>query len=88
MKFVFVGIFFILFCLTLSAQESSYSPNQHASDNTSGTLTQHFPVIQDVRIDTLLERHIEMNKRLNGTEGYRLGFFLVRACGLGKRRWM
>ncbi|WP_299580762.1 SPOR domain-containing protein [uncultured Sunxiuqinia sp.] len=75
MKLVFVGIFFILFGLTLSAQESSYNPNPNASSNTTETVYQHLPVMQDARIDTLLERHIEMNKRLNGTDGYRLEIF-------------
>ena len=75
MKFVMLGISFILFCLTLSAQEPSYNPNQNASKFGSETLLQRLPVIQDARIDTLLKRHIGMNKRLNGTEGYRLEIF-------------
>lgn len=75
MKFVIIGILAILFCLNLSAQESSYNPDQPASDNTSKSIIQQLPVTQDARIDTLLQRHIEMNRRINGTEGYRLEVF-------------
>mgnify|MGYP000002913354 FL=1 len=70
MKVEITGIILILFCLSLSAQESSYSPN-----NSSETRIQQLPVVQDARIDTLLARHIAINKRLNGTEGYRLEIF-------------
>lgn len=70
MKVEITGIILILFCLSLSAQESPYSPN-----NSSKSLIQELPVAQDARIDTLLQRHITMNKRLNGTEGYRLEIF-------------
>ena len=62
MKVEITGIILILFCLSLSAQESSYSPNNSPD---SGIL--QLPVRQDARIDTLLQRHIAMNKRLNGT---------------------
>jgi hypothetical protein len=70
MKVEITGIILILFCLSLSAQESSYTPH-----NSSESRIQQLPVRQDARIDTLLQRHITQNRRLNGTEGYRLEIF-------------
>jgi hypothetical protein len=57
--------------LSISAQESIYNPNQAEPEN----ILQKLPVSQDARIDTLLQRHIKVNKRTNGTEGFRLEIF-------------
>ena len=74
MKFYVIGIFFILFSLSVNAQESDYNLVQ-SSRETESTIFQNLHVKQDARIDTLLKRHIAMNKRMNGTEGYRLEIF-------------
>lgn len=74
MKFYVIGIFFILFCLSVSAQESEYNLVQ-TTQKTDSTILQDLHVMQDARINTLLKRHIAMNKRMNGTEGYRLEIF-------------
>ena len=74
MKCIIVGISFILFSLSIRAQESSYNPIQDASEPNS-IILQNLHVSQDARIDTLLKRHVGMNKRINGTDGYRLEIF-------------
>lgn len=75
MKFVFIQIVFILFSLSLRAQEFVYNPTQNVPDVTSETIADRLSVSQDAKIDTLLKRHVAMNKRVNGTEGYRLEIF-------------
>ncbi|WP_159522367.1 SPOR domain-containing protein [Sunxiuqinia indica] len=75
MKLIIPWIAFILFCLSVSAQQSSYNPNQSETENMSQPISQQLPVSQDARIDSLLKRHIAMNKRMNGTDGYRLEVF-------------
>jgi hypothetical protein len=75
MKLIIPWIAFILFCLSVSAQQSSYNPNQPETENVSQPISEQLPVSQDARIDSLLKRHIAMNKRMNGTEGYRLEVF-------------
>ena len=77
MKLIIIGILLFLFSLSIYAQESTYKPNQKTSENE--TILQKLPVTQDSRIDTLLQRHIAMNKRMNGTEGYRLEIFFSSA---------
>jgi hypothetical protein len=59
--------------LSISAQESIYNPNQ--AEPEPENILQKLPVSQDARIDTLLQRHIKVNKRTNGTEGFRLEIF-------------
>ena len=83
MKLIIPWIAFILFCLSVSAQQSSYNPNQPETENVSYPISEQLPVSQDARIDSLLKRHIAMNKRMNGTEGYRLEVFF--ASGLKAR---
>lgn len=74
MKLNIIGIFFFLFSLSVSAQESDYNLVQPSQEPDS-TILQNLHVEQDVRIDTLLKRYIGMSKRMNGTEGYRLEIF-------------
>jgi hypothetical protein len=73
MKCITTGILLLLFNLIISAQESVYNPTQAGSQ--SENILLELPVSQDARIDTLMQRHIEVNKRLNGTEGFRLEIF-------------
>lgn len=75
MKLIITGILLILFCLSISAQESGYNPYQNENENESNNILRQLSVNQDARIDSLLQRHIAMNKRINGTEGYRLEIF-------------
>lgn len=74
MKFNVIGIFFILFSLSVSAQESGYNHVQTTQESDS-TILQNLHVMQDARIDTMLKRYNAMNKRKNGTDGYRLEIF-------------
>lgn len=74
MKLNIIGIFFLLFSLSVSAQESDYNHVQSSLEPDS-TILQDLHVMQDARIDTLLKRYIGMSKRMNGTEGYRLEIF-------------
>lgn len=78
MKPLIIGIFFIFLNLGVDAQEPEYNPNPDTLKSSSAILNQ-LHVDQDARIDTLLKRHIEMNKRMNGTEGYRLEIFFSSA---------
>lgn len=43
--------------------------------NSTHPLLQDSSTIQDARIDTLLLRHVEINKRMIGVKGYRLEIF-------------
>lgn len=74
MKLNVIGIFFLLFSLSISAQESNYNHVQSSREPDS-TIIQNLHITQDARIDTLLKRYIGMSKRMNGTEGYRLEIF-------------
>lgn len=75
MKFEIIGILLFLFSLSLGAQESVYNPKESVSEFETETFLQSLHVTQNARIDTLLQRHIAMNKRMNGTDGYRLEVF-------------
>lgn len=72
MKLPIVGIIFLLFQLSVSAQEMTYKP---AATSGRAPILNRLDVQQDPRIDTLLNNHIEMNKRKGGTDGFRLEIF-------------
>ncbi|RKD86095.1 SPOR domain-containing protein [Mangrovibacterium diazotrophicum] len=72
MKLPIVGIIFLLFHLSVSAQEMTYKP---AATSGGATILNRIDVQQDSRIDTLLNNHIEMNKKKGGTDGFRLEIF-------------
>ena len=72
MKLPIVGIIFLLFQLSVSAQEMTYKP---AATSGRAPILNRLDVQQDSRIDTLLSNHIEMNKRKGGTDGFRLEIF-------------
>ena len=80
MKQFCVGLVFLLITgLALHAQE--LQPGEKQTEEIESTSISNHPilkenhVIQDSRIDTLLQRHIVVNKRRNGLEGYRLEIF-------------
>ncbi|WP_163718265.1 SPOR domain-containing protein [Mangrovibacterium lignilyticum] len=72
MKLPIVGIIFFLIQLSVNAQETPYKP---AKTSTEKSLLKELDIQQDSRIDTLLNNHIEMNKRKEGTDGFRLEIF-------------
>lgn len=73
MKCLIIAASLILFSLSVNAQESAY--NLYQSKNRPENILQQLPVTQDARIDTLLQRHIAVNRKANGTEGFRLEIF-------------
>ena len=79
MKLSIVGIIFFFITLSISAQEVSYEPS--LNQDKSQTLLERTNVHQDKRIDTLLQRHIEINKHLEGTSGYRIEIFFSSGTG-------
>ncbi len=73
MKFSIAGVVFFLLSLGIFAQEPLYEPS---SDNSIlSSLLQQVNVHQDARIDSLLEHHVDANRRKNGVGGYRLEIF-------------
>ena len=80
MKQFCVGFVFLLITgLALHAQELQSGEKQTEEfdlrNPSSLSILKENHIIQDSRIDTLLQRHIAMNKRRNGLEGYRLEIF-------------
>ncbi|MGQ8336400.1 SPOR domain-containing protein [Sunxiuqinia sp. A32] len=78
MKYFVLGII-LLFTLSSTAQEQSYESLTPQSQ--SPKISQAIQVQQDARIDSLLKTHIDMNKRLNGTDGFRLEIFFESGIG-------
>lgn len=72
-------VFLLISGFALHAQE--LQPGEKQTEGTeienspSHSLLKENQVIQDSRIDTLLQRHIAVNKRRNGLDGYRLEIF-------------
>ncbi|MDD4190587.1 MAG: SPOR domain-containing protein [Mangrovibacterium sp.] len=73
MKLSIAGIAWLLLCLSASAQVSLYEPFH--PKNKPAAILQQIDIQQDSRIGTLLQNHIEQNKRKEGTEGYRVEIF-------------
>ena len=73
MKFSITGIIVILFSLNTFAQVLSYDLSSYSSKRPA--ILKNIDVQQDPRIETLLQNHIEQNKRKEGTEGYRVEIF-------------
>ena len=71
MKLFFFGM--ILFLSSgLFAQVQLYG---HLSEAESPEILKKLNIRQDERVDSLLKNHIHMNRRKNGTDGYRLEIF-------------
>lgn len=80
MKQFCVSLFFLLISVfALQAQELQPGEKQTESAEIKNSPTHYLlkknQVIQDSRVDTLLQWHIAMNKRRNGLDGYRLEIF-------------
>ncbi|MDX9883743.1 MAG: SPOR domain-containing protein [Prolixibacteraceae bacterium] len=78
MKQFCVGLFFFLISgFALHAQEFPVGEKQTGavSDSPLHPILKRNQVIQDSRINTLLQQHIAINKRRNGMDGYRLEIF-------------
>ena len=71
MKLFFFGLM-ILLSFELSAQVELNEPQNEPEDQ---GIFQNLNVYQDARIDSLLKNHVEINRRKEGTDGYRLEIF-------------
>ncbi|MGE4585847.1 MAG: SPOR domain-containing protein [Mangrovibacterium sp.] len=74
MKFSIAGIGLILFCLNVFSQPVS-SGIFSLPENMHQGIVRRISPVQNARIDSLLQNHIRQNKRMEGTEGYRLEIF-------------
>ncbi|WP_372776289.1 hypothetical protein [Mangrovibacterium sp.] len=72
MKLPIVGIIFVLIQLSVFAQEMPYNP---AGTSAGENILNRINVQQDARVDSLLKIHVEMNKRSQGVDGYRVEIF-------------
>lgn len=72
-------VFLLISGFALQAQELQPGEKQTEGiefvNSPSNNLLKENQIIQDSRIDTLLQRHIAINKRRNGIDGYRLEIF-------------
>jgi hypothetical protein len=73
MKFSFAGIVFILFNMSVFAQVLPYEPYNQKIKRVA--ILRDLDIIQDPRIDLLLENYIEQSKRKETTEGFRVEIF-------------
>lgn len=76
-KFCGFFLLFIWICFSGFSQEAGSGQTKATQTAPSRVrqLIQQNHVIQDSRIDSLVVRHVETNKRKNGIEGYRLEIF-------------
>ncbi len=79
MKFSIVGIILLLFQLSVWAQEISCKPS--AGTSPAKNLLQNLQLQQDSRIDSLLLRYVEINKRREGTDGFRVEIYFSSGTG-------
>ena len=83
-------IFLLVSVFALYAQEMTadgkQTENIEIQDTPLHPLLKRNQVIQDSRIDALLQQHIAMNKRRNGMDGYRLEIFFNSGYNARKKR--
>ncbi|MGD9929168.1 MAG: SPOR domain-containing protein [Mangrovibacterium sp.] len=73
MKFSIVGVLLFLLSWHVCAQEVSSKPSSGTPE--THPLLQQIDIRQDARIDSLLQNHVQANKRREGTDGFRLEIF-------------